>query len=175
MTSQRAVIRQRVMELLFDKTEALDRVFPNRARQLWPEELPAILVYTRSENVTEFDHAPRSLKRDLRLAVEVVAKADEQLDDQLDEIARQVEDALLGEDTLGGVCSDCLLSDVELALTGEGETLWGTLLMTFQITYFTEVKDSDVELANLERVNVDYRLNEDEISDAVDTIELPTE
>lgn len=169
----RTLVRQKIVELLTDKTEAAERVYPNRARQLWPEELPAILVYSRNETATEFGSAPRSLRRELRVAVEIVAKADDKLDDDIDSIAQQVESRLLGDDTLGGICSDITLSDTEMTINAEGETLFGTAVLTFRVTYFSEVF-VEAEITDLERVNVQYDLSGDDKIEAVDTIELPT-
>lgn len=171
--STRADVRRKIVERLKDRTEAAERVFSNRARQLWPEELPAIMVYTRSETSKDFGSAPRSLERELRMAVEIVAKADENLDDELDTIAQQVEDRILGDDTLGGICSDIILTDTEMAVSGEGDTLFGSAVLTFRVVYHTEVYVKDAEITDLERINVDYDLNADDKIEAVDTIELP--
>lgn len=174
--STRSEVRNKIVERLRDQTDAAERVFSNRARQLWPEELPAILVYTRNETATDFGSAPRSLQRELRMAVEVVAKADEQLDDQLDLIAQQVEDRLLGDDTLGGICSDIILTDTEMSISGEGDTLFGSAVLNFRVLYHTDVvvKDERAELADLEKINVQWDLSSDDKIEAEDTIELPT-
>lgn len=154
----RAEIRKRVVETLRDRTDVADRVFSNRARQLWPEELPAIMVYTRTESASEFGSAPRTLKREIRLAVEVVAKADEDLDDELDRISEQVEALIGSDDTLGGTVADVVIQDLEMSLSGQGETVFGSSVMTFRVTYFREIVADSSELPNLERVNIKYDL-----------------
>lgn len=169
----RSNIRKSVVEMLRDRTDCADRVFSNRARQLWPEELPAIMVYTRTENVSEFGSAPRTLRRNLRLAVEVVAKADDDLDDELDRIADQVESLIQSDDTLGGIVSDIVIQDSEMSLAGQGETLFGSVVMTFQVVYFTEAVSND-ELVDFETLNVKYDLknSDTETVEAEDRIQF---
>lgn len=164
MNVTRADIRRKFVELLTDRTDVAERVFQNRARQLWPEELPAILVYSRNENITEFESAPRSVQRELRMAVEIVAKADEAVDDQLDAIAEQVEAIIQADDTLGGTVSDCLISDVEMGVAGEGETVFGSAILTFRVVYFREVVAQPDELGDLETVNIQYDLQNSDVA-----------
>lgn len=154
--SARTKIRQKIFERLIDKTGAAERVYQNRIRQLWPEELPAILIYTRSETARDFDSAPRSIERELQVAVEVVAAADESLEDTLDEIAEQVENRLIGDDTLGGVCSDIILTGTEMSVAGEGETIFGSAILNFRVLYHTNVYLRDVEFDDLDGFNADW-------------------
>jgi hypothetical protein len=169
--STRANVRRKLVELLKDKTDAADRVFQNRARQLWPEELPAILVYSRSETAREFDTAPRSIERELQIAVEIVAAADEELDETLDALAEQVERRLMGDDTLGNLCSDIILTGTEMSISGEGETLFGSAILNFRVLYHTEIYVQDAEITDLERIDVEWDLKNDDNIDAVDTLD----
>lgn len=173
--TNRSEIRKKLVAILKDNTECADRVFANRARQLWPEELPAILIYTRTETSTEFESSPRSLKRDLRIAIEVVSKADEDVDDELDRISQQVENLIHADDTLQETVSDCLLSDVEMSVAGQGETVFGSAVMTFRVIYITEAVASSEDLPDLETVNVKFDLQNSDLEtiEAESRIELP--
>lgn len=174
MSEARKNIRQKVVELLLYKTAAEDRVFSNPARNLWQENLPAILVYSRSETVNEFSSAPRTLKRSLRLAIECVANADENLDDQLDDLTEEVERALGADESLGGLASDCLLEEVTMELKGDGQTVIGSCALTYLVTYFSEIKDES-EIVPLEGIDIAYDLNSNESREAEDKIDLPQE
>lgn len=173
--SKRAEIRQKIVELIAGKTQAEDRVFSNRARRIWPEECPLIVVYSKTETVQEFEKSPRSLKRELQIAIECIAKADENIDDTLDEIAQEVETALGSDESLGNLCADIILEQTEMNLSGDGETVFGAAILTYQVTYITELVEQDGNLEPLEGFNVAYDLKPDEsLVEAEDIIDVPT-
>jgi len=174
MSEKRKAIRQKVVERLLYKTRAEDRVFSNPARSIWSEQLPAVIVYSRSENVSEFSSAPRTLKRQLRLTIECVAAADEGLDDELDELAEEVEAAIGSDESLDGLSTDCVLEEADLQLKGDGNTIVGSCALTYLVTYFTELVD-DSEKPPLERIGVAYDLRSDESIEATDTVQVPQE
>lgn len=172
MSSGRKVIRQKIVDLLMSKTRAEDRVFSSPARNIWAENLPAILVYSRNEIVDEFATAPRTLRRKLRLAIECVANADEQLDNELDDMGQEVEEALGADESLGGIAADCILEQADMELKGDGNTVIGSCTLTYLVTYLTELKDES-EIVPLERIDVAYDLSSDESIEATDSIDLP--
>jgi len=170
--SARKAIRHKIIERLMDKTRAEDRVFSNPARNVWQESLPAILVYSRAEQVEDFSSAPRELRRRLRITVEALAALDENLDDELDDLTDEIEQALGADETLNGLCSDMVLEEIAMQLQGDGNTAIGTASMTYVVTYFSELVDNS-EIVPLEGIDVAYDLKPSEIVEARDEIDLP--
>lgn len=173
--SKRSEIRAKLVELISQNTMAEDRVYGNRARSVWPEELPLIAIYTRNETCTEFEKSPRTLKREALVAIECIAKADESLDDTLDQMAEEVEAAIGSDESLGDVCSDCILQDTETTLSADGNTMFGSAVLTYRVTYFSELVEPEAVGDPLEGFDVAYDLKPSEIVEAQDKIDLPTE
>lgn len=147
----------------------------NRFRPLWQdEELPAISVYTLTENAQEFSKAPRELKRELEVAVEIIAQGNARNDDTLDSIALLVEDAVHSDETFGGVCSDCLLTGSELIQQTEGEQITGAIVLRFAVTYYSEAP-GDRLLPNYEGADFQVKpptaVDEDAIKAKADVVE----
>lgn len=141
MASIRKAIREEVVETLKAANTAVGQnVFPSRVRAAWDHdnELPCILVYTRTEPAEIDAESPRSYKRNLRIAVEILAKADDNLDNTLDDIAEQVESALFKDETRGNRCEDTILTDSELELLPDGDTLIGACRITFETPYYKD-------------------------------------
>lgn len=172
--STRSAVRKKLVELIAQNTLAEDRVYSNRARSVWPEELPLIAVYTRTENCSEFSKAPRTIKRELLVAVECIAKADDSLDDTLDQMAEEVEAAIGSDESLGELCSDVLLQDTEMTLSGDGNTLYGSAILTYRVTYFSELVEPEAVGDQLEGFDVTYDLKPSELVEAEDKIDVPT-
>jgi hypothetical protein len=88
----RTEIRDAVTALLAGAPLAGTRVYANRRFPLEPDKLPALLVYTMSEDSSvETMTPPRFLSRDLDLVVEAVAQDNLQLDAVLDQLADAIE------------------------------------------------------------------------------------
>ena len=143
MTHQRRLIRHSVVDRLLDRTDAGPRVFKTRMRPLFDQELPAILVYSMAERSDHRQTAPRELKRDLRLGIEIVAKADEGLDDVLDDIADQVEAIMSADDTLSGNAADCWLTVTDIRVVKDGDTVMGACRLTYSVEYYTQEPRED--------------------------------
>ena len=96
--TKRQTIRNKIKTILTTPAIAAigPRVFTNRMRKVFPEELPCIIIYSKSESAEITVAAPRQYKRVMKLAIEIIDKWDESaeatlddtLDDRLDEIGR---------------------------------------------------------------------------------------
>lgn len=137
MPHPRKQIRDAVVDRLKDRTPVGSRVFGNRVRPLFGEELPAILVYTLAEKSDHRQTAPRELQRILRLGIEIAARADEGLDDLLDEISLRVEEIMSADDTLSGTAADCSLESTEMAVFRDGDRLVGACRLDYAVVYYT--------------------------------------
>lgn len=169
-------IRKAVIARLKEaNTESGIRVYTNRIRPIFPAECPLILVYTRNEPAEISNEAPREYKRTLRVNVEIVALADDDLDDTLDAIAEKVEKAIFEDETFGGLASDTVLGETDVDIVGEGEKPIGAARITFEISYFMRMPDAPaVELSPFEKANtkIDMAPKEGNIN-SEDTVSLP--
>jgi len=183
-------IRKRVVQILKGKTDAKNRVRPNASTKIKAEQLPVILVYPQSESISEFNQAPRELERELTLAIEIVATGSEvdgegqtvstkkSLEDQLDDIAEQIECEMSRDDTLGGVADMSILTGVDMEFDGEGGQPIGSARLTYAITYTTmspRSLDKQDGLADFDEANVQFNIGDDENTrETEDTIDLTT-
>ena len=184
----RKLIRKQVVALLKNRTDAGPRVFANATTPQWDNELPAILVYPRSEPVSEYAQAPKELERDLTLEIEIYAEGPEideegnpptgkSLEDILDDMTVQVENALDFDDTLGGTCDESILTNTEFDFEGDGGQPLGSARLTFSVTYLTKSPrsvDKQGSLADFKSNKVDWNIGDDpKTREAKDTIDLP--
>lgn len=183
----RKVIRKKIAEILKDKTNAGGRVYPNATVPPWQEELPVILVYTVSENASKYAEAPRELERALSVTIEIIAEGPEvneeladfkpgevSVEDQVDNIAEQVENAMSADETFGGLTDDSILTNTEFEFDGNGGSPIGSARLTYSVTYFTMSPRSNPEFPAFNTAGVDYNIGEDENTrEAKDIIALP--
>ena len=178
---RRKAIRKAIAAILKNKTDAKEKVFSNQTTPSWVEDLPVILVYTRSEDVEVFNEAPREWKRVTNFVVEVIAVGPEEpnqedvssgnckfLSDILDDIAHQVECELSRDDTLGGNADDINLSSTEFAFEGEGSQPLGSVRLIYAVTYYTDAPasiDKQQGVSDFEGANVDWKVGHDKNED----------
>ena len=137
MAHQRTEIRAKIADVLSKRVRFTDKVFPNRKTDLFPEELPLVVVHTPDEDVEVFAAAPRILLRRLTVVVEAAARGDE-LDDRLDAHAAEIERALAPEERLGGLTRDLVLVKAETEIDPGGDMLMGSVRLTYQAIYLTD-------------------------------------
>ena len=93
----RKQIRNRVSDALHALPRFGGRVYQSRVYPITEDDLPGILVYTLSEE-SEREESPTDIMRDLTIAVQAVVALAADLDNALDDIALEVEEAI---DALG--------------------------------------------------------------------------
>ncbi|QPC44003.1 hypothetical protein HW532_15680 [Kaustia mangrovi] len=152
-----------------NKTGAGDRVEKTRFIAMRPKELPAVIVYTMSETVADGSHmtAPRRLKRNLVLAIECLVALDETLppiDEQLDSLAHEIEIAIHGDDTLGGIefgeaGVDVWLQSTEIDVLPDGDRLYGVAKLSYNVEYYTYAPDAnDVDMDEFQTADIEYNI-----------------
>ena len=127
-------------------TDAEDRVYGNRAKPLFDQFLPAIIVYTRSENILEERFASDGYgvsKRELEVAIEAVVLGNEKVDDVLDNITKQIEDTLDGFEMESRKADVLKLKSTEIDVSIEGSKIYGASRLTYGIIYYTPNKQPD--------------------------------
>jgi len=112
---------------------------------VWPTEkgvLPALRIYTRRESAeisVPDSVGEKSYQRDLDLVVEGRADGTD-FDDQLDQIALEVEGALEADVTLGGLAWDIELTSTEVDMA-RGDKPIGSIELTYRVRYHATAAD----------------------------------
>lgn len=152
MSHPRTAIRQALVDKLKTKigddfpTDALDRIYGSRAKPLFDQFLPAILIYSRNENIIEERFASDGYgasKRELEVAIEAVVLGNEQVDDVLDKISKQIEDALDGFEMTNRKADVLQLKSTEMDVSIEGSKIYGAARLTYSVTYYTSNQQPD--------------------------------
>lgn len=181
MSAQAKKIRNAVVAYLKGRTPCGDRVFENRVRTLWNNEFPCISVYTESESVSLWAEAgPREYQRRLIVRCEIIDKADEDIDDRLDDLGEIVERLMHQDHVLGPksgfaeeLVEDIILTDRSYTLDSGAETVFGSLILSFEMPYYTlPVRDLDLDKGSADHVQVQWDIAENASGniDATDTI-----
>ena len=141
MSHPRKKIRDYLKEILLDKTLAGKNVFTNKKIHIDHDCLPQIIVHTESESVTLMDQAPKRYKRDLSVVIEIFSKGitEESCQDELDQIAWQVENVLALDDDWGATVNKSDLSSVRLEFQENGTNPIGACIITYTAQYLTEL------------------------------------
>jgi hypothetical protein len=189
MSTQRKKIRQAIKALLLDNTPAGARVWTNRpnplsqrpGQQSASSQLPAILIYTRSEDSEVFNESPRQYKRTVEVVVEIAAAMNDDIDDTLDDYAQTVENLILLDDRLGTdpddageyVADGTELTRSSMTIVDGGEIPIGAAILSFDVMYYTfHPADAEPELDDFEIASINYNLSgdQDEADQAKDVI-----
>lgn len=121
-------------------------VFLSRYYPLAAEHLPALCVYTIAEQSERMNSGPvRHLQRELDLVIEAVAEANDDLDNTLDAIAKEIETALrtAAADDLNALIYDFVLRETRIGLQPDktAKKPLGLCAMTFTVHYRTRESD----------------------------------
>jgi hypothetical protein len=145
MAHVRKQIRDNVVTTLTGLTTTTTNVYRTRVYPLASGKLPGLAIYTNSE-ISSYETLtiPRTRSRTLELMVEGYVSGTANLDNTLDTIAVEVEEAMETDVTRGGLAKDTQLTATEMELVGEGEKVAGVIRMTFEIMYFTREDDAEI-------------------------------
>jgi hypothetical protein len=142
----RQLIRSNIVSTLTGATSAGSNVFKTRYYPVEQGKLPAIAVFTMSEGT---DYAtinpPRRQIRTLDVAVELFVSATSNIDDTLDSLAVEVEEALQADVSRGGHAKNTDIVSFNADFDGSGEKPVGVGRFTVRVTYTNF--ENDVETA----------------------------
>lgn len=143
MAHARQQIRQQLVTTLTGLATTGSNVVASRVYDIATSKLPSLAIYTLSEDLGE--ESANKQMRLLDVVVEVRAKASSNLDNALDAIGAEVEDALFasGDTTLNGKCKHFNYDGLEISLSGDAEQPIGLMTMRFIAQY--RVDKTDVE------------------------------
>jgi len=120
-------------------------VYKMRKYALDDAALPALVVYSMDESSALITIGSRTLKRNIRIAVEAVAKGPSiSVFDTIDTMCAEVEAAVAADFTLNGLAKSTILRSTESDVNVEGDKAIGVATMTFDVEYVTTIGDAEI-------------------------------
>ena len=126
-------IRTTVLTKLLNATLAGTNVFNSRAYPVSTSNVPAIIIYTNSEQA-EQSTGITSL-RELSLSVEIYVKKQIDPDKELDTIAQQVEEILGVNNDLDDLVKIIQYEGMEIEQNGDGDNIFFVGILEYSIIY----------------------------------------
>ena len=137
MAHIRKTIRENIGTALTGLSTTGTSVFESRTFPLNFSALPALLIYTKDEEGTEFSlKTPRTQFRQLQVIIEAHIKGTSNIDDTIDTIAEEVEEAMVTDVSRGGHAKDTRLVSTEIEFE-EATSKVGLAIFTYVIEYAT--------------------------------------
>ena len=143
MAHMRTQIRTAVVLALTGLALTGPRVYINRLDPVPDDALPALKVETNAEQVDSPDLGGDYQERDIQLLVIGLAKATANLDNVLDQIALEVEQALLDpvDKTFGGLVESITYTGLRIGFTADLEKPAAEVRLAFLVRYATTAGD----------------------------------
>jgi len=136
MAHYRQQIRERVATTLTGLTTTGSNVFQSRVYPIEENKLPCLLIYTKDETSEPLAMSPpRSIEKVLNLVVEAYVKTNNNFDDTIDTICKEVEEALYTDRLINNLAKDSFLTNTEINFNSDGDNPVGIVVMTFEIAY----------------------------------------
>ena len=144
MAHVRQQIRERAASTLGSLTTTGSRVYQSRVYPLGSNNLPGLLIFTKSEDsMPETMGTSRLIMRTLSLVVEGYVKQVSDFDDKVDLICSEVETAMAGDITLNGLAKDSFLESTEINYDAEADQPVAVCSMTYSVRYANAEADPD--------------------------------
>ncbi|MCT4575085.1 MAG: hypothetical protein N4A43_02390 [Alphaproteobacteria bacterium] len=140
--------RQQIREAVANRlkevnTKAKNRVFTSRAKPIFDQDMPAIIIYTNEENIKQerWDtDGFGALTRELDIFIEAIDKGKEELDDNLDALALEIENALDGWEIPNRKSSVLKFTGTDMDMSIDGKSIYGAIRLSFSLNYRTKTK-----------------------------------
>lgn len=146
MSHVRKQIRDNVVTTLTGLATTGANVFRSRVYPLTASKTSGLCIFTKNETVEyQTIKIPRGQMRTLELVVEGYAVATSNLDNTLDQISLEVEEALATDVTRGGLAKDTQISSIDVEYQADGEKPVGMVRVSVLVEYRT--LENDVESA----------------------------
>jgi len=146
MAHVRKTIRDHITTTLTGLTTTGSNVFQTRLFPVEESKLPALCIYTKSE-ATEYATLTQSRTqvRELEVIVEAYVKGTANIDNTLDTIAVEIEEALSSDVTRNSNAKDTRVTSVDIDFNGDAEQSVGVARFTVAVDCVTV--EGDVETA----------------------------
>ena len=127
------------------------RVYKSRYYQVDRKDIPCALIYSEPEIVEKFIKAqpqPAQQKRYVRTQIFLLAKAADEIEDAVDNLAELVENKVFEDPTLGKLVIETSLEDTSLHISGETSSLVGVAVLSFVSIVQTREGNSSTSIRN---------------------------
>lgn len=142
MAHVRKQIRDRIVSTLKSGVSLVQRrVHATRFYALTSDELPAITVSMVTETSAMATVGTKTMMRNASVAVDIYVRATANVDDDLDKVAVQVEEAIAGDFTVNGLAKDAVLQSTDIDFSGDAEQPVAVGRLTFLVRYITAIDD----------------------------------
>ena len=132
----RRQIRERVATMLTGLSTTGSNVFQSHVYPLENADLPALCIYTQDEEIEVGAMGdPRVCHSTMTLIVDGYAQTSSNLDDQLDQIGKEVQVAMAGDIDINNLVKDSYLSSVDISYSGEGTSPIGVIRHNYSVLY----------------------------------------
>ena len=138
MAHIRKAIREHVVTTITSLSTTGSNVYETRYFPLQTGNLPALIVYTLDETVEDYTlgQNTRTQFRALNLIIEAHCRGTANIDDTLDTIAEEVEEAMVTDISRGGNAKDTKLVSTEVDFDTASQKT-GLMRLTYLINYNT--------------------------------------
>jgi hypothetical protein len=119
------------------------RVYGSRVYPLTDANIPALLVYTASEESGLQTMGRKTLMRDLSVSIDAYVRVTSNFDDDVDAICAQIEGAIGADFYLSGLSKNTVLASTEIDFDGEAEQPIGVARLTYDVRYVTDVDNAE--------------------------------
>lgn len=141
----RKLIRDTVKDILINgNTLAGKNIFTNKKIHADDNCMPQVIIHTESESVDLLDQAPRRYSRDLTLTIEIFDRlnTENEVQDNVDQLAWQIENLLADDDDWNGTVDECDLTNVRMEFDENGTAPIGVCILTYRATYLTSLPET---------------------------------
>ena len=138
MAHIRKAIREHVVTTVTSLSTTGSNVYETRYFPLQTGNLPALIVYTLDETIEDYTigQNTRTQHRSLNLIIEAHCRGTANIDDTLDTIAEEVEEAMVTDISRGGNAKDTKLVSTEVDFDTASQKT-GLMRLTYLISYNT--------------------------------------
>jgi len=138
MAHIRKSIREHVVTTVTSLSTTGSNVYETRYFPLQTGNLPALIVYTLDETIEDYTigQNTRTQFRALNLIIEAHCRGTANIDDTLDTIAEEVEEAMVTDITRGGHAQDTKLVSTDIEFDTASQKT-GLMRLTYLISYNT--------------------------------------
>lgn len=142
MTHIRQQVRNKITEKVKTVSDLKNSTFESRVYELAQKDLPAALIFTENELLEKMTVQNKIQKRMVETVVYLFARSDDHIENALDELSEKVENAILLDQTLGGLAVETFLDNTSLLIGGDPDAPTGASRMSFVTTVVTQQGES---------------------------------
>ena len=111
-------------------------VFESHVCPLENDDLPSLCIYTQDEEIEVGSMGdPRLCHSTMTLIVDGYAQTSSNLDDQLDQIGKEIQVAMAGDIDINNLIKDSYLSSVDISHSGDGTSPIGIIRHNYSVLY----------------------------------------